>query len=255
MSPVDIPIPSPEQIAGFALVLTRIGAALALAPVISGRTIPNRIKALIAIFLTLVTLPLVPLPAELAALPLPGLFLMMLKEAVIGLAIGLALGAIVAAWAMGGAVIDLMTGFSYGGVVDPQYGNQSSILQQVYVLLAGAIFITVGGEKWIIEVTVNSFKTLPLDAAINPSDLVQLALAVATTVFVTGLGVIAPILIALLLTDVAFGLIARAAPQTQVMQLEFPAKIGIALLLLIATIPWMVPYFVNSSTSLLEKVF
>lgn len=255
MSPVDIPIPSPEQIAGFALVLTRIGAALALAPVVSGRTIPNRIKAMIAIFLTLVTLPLVPVPPELGALPLPGLFLMMLKEAVIGLAIGLALGAIVAAWAMGGAVIDLMTGFSYGGVVDPQYGNQSSILQQVYVLLAGVIFITVGGEKWIIEVTVNSFKTLPLDATINPSDLLQLALAVATTVFVTGLGVIAPVLIALLLTDVAFGLIARAAPQTQVMQLEFPAKIGVALLLLIATIPWMVPYFVNSSTSLLEKVF
>lgn len=255
MSPVEIPIPDPQQIAGFALVLTRIGAALALAPVISGRTIPNRIKAFIAIFLTLVTLPLVPLPSELAALSIPGLFLMMLKEAVIGLAIGLALGAIVAAWAMGGAVVDLMTGFSYGGVVDPQYGNQSSILQQVYVLLAGAIFITAGGEKWIIGATVSSFKNLPLDAAVDPGNFLQLALVVASTVFVTGLGVIAPILIALLLTDFAFGLIARAAPQTQVMQLEFPAKIGVALLLLIATLPWMVPYFVNSSTGLLEKVF
>lgn len=255
MSPVDIPIPEPQQIAGFALVLTRIGAALALAPVISGRTIPNRIKAMIAIFLAFVTLPLVPLPPELGALSIPGLFLLMLKEAVIGLAIGLALGAIVAAWAMGGAVIDLMTGFSYGGVVDPQYGNQSSVIQQIYVLLAGVIFITVGGEQWIIRATVGSFETLPLLQAISPGDFAQLALAVATTVFVTGLGIIAPVLIALLLTDVAFGLIARAAPQTQVMQLEFPAKIGIALLLIIATLPWMVPYFVRSSTELLERLF
>ena len=255
MPSVDIPIPSPEQIAGFALILTRIGAALALAPVISGKTIPVRVKAMIAIFLSLATLPLVPLAPELGALNIPLLFILMLKEAMVGLAIGLALGAIVAAWAMGGAVIDLMTGFSYGGVIDPQYGNQSSVLQQVYILLAGAIFITVGGMDWIVGATVNSFYTMPLLSSVAPADLLALALAVATTVFVTGLGVVAPLLIALLLTDVAFGLVARAAPQTQVMQLEFPAKIAVALILLIATLPWMVPFFIRSSNELMAKVF
>lgn len=255
MGPVEIPIPTPDQIAGFFLILTRIGAALALAPVISGRTVPVRVKAMIAFFLTLATIAVVPLPPELGALSIPGLFILMLKEAVIGLAIGLALGAIVAAWAMGGAVIDLMTGFSYGGVIDPQFGNQSSIIQQVYVLLAGAIFITVGGERWLIEATVTSFKTLPLLETVSTADLLQVALAVATAVFVCGLGVIAPVLIALLVTDVAFGLIARAAPQTQIMQLEFPAKIGVALLIIIATLPWMVPYFIRASTELLRSVF
>ncbi len=252
---LQLPIPDPQQIVGFALILTRVGATLSLTPVISGKTIPLKLKAIIAIALTLFTLPLVPVPAELAAVPLPELFILMLREAVIGLAIGLALGAIVAAWSLGGAVIDIITGFSYGGVIDPQYGNQSSILQQLYVLLAGVIFITVGGEQWLVSATVGSFQKLPLGATINPADFLELALAVITTVFITGLGVIAPLLIALLVTDAAFGLIARAAPQTQVMQLEFPVKIAVALFLLVATLPWMVPYFVRSSTNLLGLIF
>lgn len=255
MGPVEIPIPGPDQIAGFFLILTRIGAAIALTPVVSSKAIPLRIKAMLAVFLAFATISVVPLPPELGALSIPGLFLLMLKEAVIGLAIGLALGAIVAAWAMGGAVIDLMTGFSYGGVIDPQYGNQSSVIQQVYVLIAGAIFITIGGERWLIEATVTSFRTIPLLDTVSPADLLQIALSVATAVFVVGLGVIAPVLIALLLSDVAFGLIARAAPQTQVMQLEFPAKIGVALLVIILTLPWMVPYFTRASTELLKGVF
>ena len=95
----------------------------------------------------------------------------------------------------------------------------------------------------MMSTIAQSFNNIPINGMPPSSDLVQLALAVITSVFVTGVGVIAPPLIALFLTDLAFGLVARAAPQTQIIALEFPVKITVAIVVIVATLPWMVPLF------------
>ena len=237
----SIPIPSTVQVISFVLILARVGAVFFLAPAISGRAIPNRVKAVLAVFVSLLLVMLLPLPKNLAAAPVGEVAILMVKEVLVGLAIGLAIGAVVSAWALAGAYLDLSTGFSYGGVVDPQYGNQSAVLQQLYVLLAGVIFVTVGGFDIMMSTIAGSFHNIPLSGMPPSNDLMQLALDVITGVFVTGVGVIAPSLIALFLTDLAFGLVARAAPQTQIIALEFPVKITVAIVVIVATLPWMVP--------------
>ena len=239
----SIPIPSTVQIIGFVLILARVGAVFFLAPAISGRAIPGRVKSVLALFVSFLLVMLLPIPGSLAAAPIGEVAILMFKEIIVGLAIGLAIGAVVSAWALAGSYLDLSAGFSYGGVIDPQYGNQSAVLQQLYVLLAGVIFVTVGGLDIMMATIANSFHNIPLNGMPPSSDLAHLALDVITGVFVTGVGVIAPPLIALFLTDLAFGLVARAAPQTQIISLEFPVKITVAIVVIVATLPWMVPLF------------
>lgn len=238
---LTLPLPDAASIIGFVLVLCRVGAVMALAPVFSGKAIPLRIRAMIAVGVTVVSFPVVEMPSSLATMPAPALMGIMAKEMLVGLAIGFAAGVVLTAWAVGGAILDLMTGFSYGGIIDPLYGNQSSILQQLYTLLAGMIFVTIDGDHILLGAISTSFDRLPLDAAPAATDFSSLALSCVSTVFVTGLGVIAPVFAALLLTDLAFGLVSRAAPQTQVFQLEFPVKIAVAITIMIISLPLMVP--------------
>jgi len=242
----NIPLPSTGKIIAFVLVLARIGAAFSLAPAIAGKNVPVRIKAILAIFISLLLVSVVANPKNLDTAPIGMITVLMLKEVIMGLAIGLAMSAIVAIWSLAGAYLDLSTGFSYGGVIDPQYGNQSALLQQIYTLLAAVIFVTMGGVQILIETLAMSFQTVPLASFPPSSDLAQLALAILTSVFVAGLGLLAPPLIALFLTDLAFGLIARAAPQTQIIALEFPVKIAVAIVVIVATIPWMVPFLTKN---------
>jgi flagellar biosynthetic protein FliR len=248
---LTMPMPTAAAIMGFVLVLTRIGAVMAIAPLFSSRAIPLRVRALVAVTVTFLVMPMVKLPSGLAHMSMPAMFEIMLKEAAVGLAIGFAAGVVMLAWAVGGAVLDLMAGFSFGGVIDPIYGNQTSILQQIYTLLAGMIFISVGGEQWVLAAISRSFERMPLTEAPAHSDFAALALSAVNTVFITGLGVIAPVFVALLLTDVAFGLVARAAPQTQIIQVEFPVKIVVGLSILIVSLPLMVPLFVDTLNRML----
>lgn len=249
---LSLPLPTMDTITAFVLVLTRLGAALTIAPLFSSRAVPFRMRAIIAVILALFLLPSVSVPPSLADASLPVLFGLMLKEALVGLAIGLAIGVALLAWAMGGAVIDLMAGFSYGGILDPQFGAQSGIMQQLYTLLAGMIFISINGVHWLMMALQSSFDKIPLLGIPPGGDFAAFALQAMTTVFITGLGVIAPVFLALLLTDVAFGLISRAAPQTQIIQVEFPVKIAVGIVILIVSLPLMTPLFEQTVSKMLN---
>jgi len=248
---VQIPIPSETSVLAFVLVLCRIGALMMIAPMLSSRSVPMRVKAIFAIVVSLIVMPMIDQPDNLASMEVGAIVVAMVKEILIGFAIGFAAAVVVFAWQIGGAILDLMTGFSFGGVVDPIYGNQSSLLQQLYAMLAGMIFVSVGGEQWLLAAIARSFEKFPIGNSVPYEDFAQLALTVVTTSFVVGLGVIAPIFIALLLTDIAFGLVARAAPQTQILQVEFPIKIVVGVSMLIVSLPLMVPLFVRTLNRML----
>lgn len=243
---LTLPIPAADTIMAFVLVLTRLGAVMIMAPLFSNRTVPVRVRAVVAVTLTVLLLPLVETPSNMSQMSFPETFALLLKEAAVGFVIGFAASIIVMAWSLGGAILDLMIGFSFGGVVDPIYGNQTSVIQQLYVLLAGVVFVSVNGDHWVLTAMARSFEKLPLNQAPVAGDFPDLAISAVTTTFVTGVGVVAPVFISLLLTDVAFGLVARAAPQTQIFGLEAPVKIAVALAILVVTLPLMVPIMITT---------
>ena len=227
-----------EQIAAFVLVLARIGGLFFFAPIFSSKLIPARAKFMAAGAISLALSPLasngrvIPQdPVEIASL--------VVKEIIVGLAIALALGVVAAAVHAGASIIDAVGGFSFASLVDPFTNMQGSPFAQLYGVFATMILLVSGGDHIMIQGLARSYDLVPIDAALHFGRMADLALTGLMQVFLIGLEVTAPVLLALVLTDMALGMIARAVPQMNVFFVGAPAKIMVAFAVAAASLPFV----------------
>jgi len=225
--------------AGFILVLARVSPLFVLAPLFSSRQIPPRVRTVVAVALAI---GLAPLALRGQAIPRDALLLagLVLKELLVGLAFALSLGMLFAAISSAGALLDMLVGFSFGALVDPLTGNQSAVLAQLYSLIAVAIFVAIDGDAWVVQGLARTFELVPVTAAPDLGSLAQGATAVFTTIFSSALEVAAPVLLAVVVTDVAFGVVSRVVPQLNVFAVGFPVKVVVGLLVVAASLPFVV---------------
>jgi flagellar biosynthetic protein FliR len=226
-----------NQLVGFVLVLARVGPLFVLAPMFSSKMIPPRARGVIAVALTIGIAPLAigdqAIPNQ--ALEIAGLAL---KELLIGIAFAFTLAVLFAAVTSAGALLDTLTGFSFGAVVDPMSGVQSGPLVQVYSLVAVAVFIAIGGDAWVIQGLARTYEIVPLLATPSLTALVAGAVETFSGIFAAALEVAAPVVLALVLTDVAFGVVSRVVPQLNVFAVGFPVKIVVGLLVVGVSLPF-----------------
>jgi flagellar biosynthetic protein FliR len=228
-----------QQMLGFALVLARIAPLFLLAPLFSSKTLPGRARACVALALAVGITPLATaaVPGSLPADVL-GLGGLMLKETLVGMAFAFGLGALWAAVSAAGSVLDTLVGFSFGGLVDPLTGTQSSILTQLYAMVATLVFIVIGGDGWVIQGLARTYEAVPLLEAPQVGSLVEGAQVAYSGLFAAAVQVAAPVLLALVITDAALGVVTRVVPQINVFAVGFPAKVAIALLMVGASLPF-----------------
>ena len=139
-----------QHVAAFVLVLARVGPLFILAPMFSSKLIPLRVRGIVAVALAIGLSPVV---SQGVVLPL-GLMDMtwlVLKEMLIGGAFAFAVGGLAAALSAAGSLIDTSIGFSYGSLVDPLTGTQSTVLSQAYALVGMLVFIAIGGDGWVVQ--------------------------------------------------------------------------------------------------------
>jgi flagellar biosynthetic protein FliR len=168
------------------------------------------------------------------------------KEMLVGLAFAFTLSALFAAVTTAGTFLDTSIGFSFGSIVDPINGTQSSVLQQAYSLVALMVFIAINGDAWVVQGFAKTYDLVPLDR--NP-DLGRLVAGVDTAfvqIFSAAIQVAGPVLLALILTDAAFGLVSRVVPQLNVFGVGFPAKVTVGLLLIGASLPFVASWLSDS---------
>jgi flagellar biosynthetic protein FliR len=163
-----------------------------------------------------------------------------LKELLVGLAFALSLGVLFAAINSAGALLDVLIGFSFGSLIDPLTGNQSAVLAQLYSLIAIAIFVAINGDAWVVQGLARTYHLVPLTAAPDLGSLARGVTTVFTTIFTSALEVCAPVLIAVVVTDVAFGVVSRVVPQLNVFAVGFPVKVVVGLLVVAASLPFVV---------------
>jgi flagellar biosynthetic protein FliR len=232
-----------NQTAGFILVLARISPLFVLAPIFSSRMIPPRAKGVAAVALAIGMAPVAlqgarkPVPTDI--LPLAELAV---KELLIGLAFAFAVAVVFQAMSIAGSFLDTLVGFSFGSLVDPVTGNQSPVLSQVYSLVGVMIFIAIGGDGWMIKGLAETYDLVPLLAFPSMGALVGGANAAFVNIFVSALQIAAPVLIAVTITDAAFGIVSRVSPQMNVFAVGMPAKIIVAIVLLGASLPFVAGY-------------
>jgi flagellar biosynthesis protein FliR len=228
---------SEQQVAAFFLVLARISPLFIFAPLFSSKMIPARARAIIALALTIGILPVVKHGTiELDPLGFGGLIV---KEVIVGLAFAFALAAMFAGLQAAGTLLDTLIGFSFGSLVDPVTGTQSTVIAQMYSLFGVAILIAIGGDAWIIKGLGRSYDAVPLLDAPAIGSMVQGAQVAFSGIFVSAFMIGAPVIVALIITDAAFGVVSRVVPQMNVFAVGFPAKMLVGLTLLGASLPFV----------------
>lgn len=227
-----------NQLAGFVLVLARVGPLFLLAPPFSSTMIPVRARAIVAVGFAVGLAPIAlhgqTVPGDVLALA--GLAL---KEVVVGLGLAFALACLFAAFATAGNILDTSMGFSFGSLVDPVTNVQSGQMVQVYTMVAIAVFIAIGGEAWVIGGLAKSYEVVPLLETPSLTALVAGAAGEFAAILGAALEVAAPVLLALILTDVAFGVVSRVVPQLNVFAVGFPVKIVVGLLVVGVSLPFV----------------
>jgi flagellar biosynthetic protein FliR len=228
---------SEEQVAAFFLVLARVSPLFLLAPLFSSKMIPGRARGVLAIGLSIGIMPVVKHGSiDLDVLGYGGLIF---KELIVGLAFAYALGAMFAAMQAAGALLDTLIGFSFGAMVDPVTGSQSTVLSQMYGLVGVAIFIAIGGDGWVVKGLSRTYDAVPLTDAPAIGSLVEGAQVAFSGIFVSAFMIGAPVLIALIIVDAAFGVVSRVVPQLNVFAVGFPAKMIVGLVLIGASLPFV----------------
>jgi flagellar biosynthesis protein FliR len=229
-----------QQVVGFFLTLGRISPLFLLAPLFSSKLLPVRARGIVAVALAIGIAPIAMgggdgrLPLDLWSLA--GL---MLKEMLVGLAFAFALGALFAALQVAGTLLDTLIGFSFGALVDPMTGTTGGALNQLYALVGVAIFVAIGGDAWVIQGLARSYEAVPMADAPAIGSLVEGAQVAFSGILGAAIQVGAPVLLAVLLTDVAFGLVSRVVPQLNVFAVGFPAKVTVGLVLVGASLPFV----------------
>jgi flagellar biosynthesis protein FliR len=230
-----------QQVLGFFLVLARVSPLFLLAPLFSSRLLPPRARGIVAVGLAVGIAPIALNAPGATDLPTDVLTFggLVLKEMLVGLGFAFALGALFAAVQVAGSVLDTMIGFSFGALVDPVTGTNGGVLNQLYALIGVMIFVVINGDAWVIQGLARSYEAVPLADAPAIGTLVEGAQVAFSGIFGAAIEICAPVLLAALLTDVAFGLVSRVMPQLNVFAVGFPAKVTVGLVLVGASLPFV----------------
>ncbi|MCW3039502.1 MAG: flagellar biosynthetic protein FliR [Solirubrobacterales bacterium] len=228
----------PDRVGAFFLVLARVSPLFILAPLFSSKLVPARVRGIVAVALAVGLSPVagahLHLPTDQYAFA--GL---LGKELMVGLAFAFALGALFASVQIAGSLLDTMIGFSFGSLIDPITGNQSTVLQQLYSLVSVLVFIGIGGDAWVIRGLARTYEVVGLLEYPRLDVMVSGALQSFSQIFLAAIQVAGPVILALTLTDAAFGVVSRVVPQLNVFQVGFPAKVVVGLLLISVSLPFV----------------
>jgi flagellar biosynthetic protein FliR len=232
---------SQEQVAGFILVLARVSPLFILAPLFSSKLIPARARGIVAVGLTIGIAPIALNAGDGQQIPMDiwALGGLILKEMLVGMGFAFALAALFAAIQVAGSILDTLIGFAFGALVDPVTGTNGGVLNQLYALIGVMIFLAINGDAWVIQGLARSYEAIPLTEAPDLNTLVEGAQVAFSGIFGAAIQVAAPVMLAVLLTDVAFGLISRVVPQLNVFAVGFPAKVTVGLVLVGASLPFV----------------
>lgn len=214
----------------------RIGAMLFAAPVFSARSVPVRIRVLLALVLAWLVAPLIPAPPRVDLLGMESL-LIGVSQIFIGLAMGFILQMVFAAFVIAGQSVAMAMGLGFASIVDPQNGVSVPVVSQALLIMVTLIFLALNGHLLLLEVLVQSFRQLPVGLLIPDTDGLWKLVNWGGVMFAAGVLVALPAVAALLLVNIAFGVTARAAPQLNIFAVGFPVMLLVGLVFLILILP------------------
>jgi flagellar biosynthetic protein FliR len=226
-----LPFPSPREVIFFMLVLSRVAGIFAALPVFGGRQLPTRIKVVTVFMITLVCFPTLSITPPQVPTDVFTLALLALSELMVGLTLGFITQIIFAAVEFSGQIIGMQMGLTISSIIDPSKGTQTQIMSVIQTLFATLMFLALNIHHVFIRAIIDSFKVIPLGGWHLNGELINFLVQRTADIFIIGIRLAAPVMVALLLTTVALGIMARAFPQMNVFMISMPLNIGLGLII------------------------
>ncbi len=243
MTPGSFDPTAPGALALVALLGMRVGGLLLIAPALSGRPVPVMVRAGVLVLLTIL---LVPAGAAAAGGAVPRVTpATLVCETLIGMALGLGAAVFVGAAETAGDLISVQMGLSGAAVLDPVTQQSAPALAGFSRLFAVALLFAVGGHLAMVGALASSVAVLPVGAEIEGANGLRAMVALGSDLFVLGLRFAAPVAAALLVSNVALGILARTMPQLNALMVAFPVQIGLGLFTLGVALPYIAAPFAS----------
>lgn len=222
----------------YLLVVARLSGLFLFAPVFGSSVVPLLVRVALVLLLAWILFPIHAFGAGSVPLEAPALIVAMASELAIGLIVGFVANLVFVAFQVAGTIVGTQIGFGVLTLFDPlRHESFSSVIDQFYSTLGTLVFLVLNGHHMVVAALDRTYRAIPAGGVFQPEAMALPISRLTSEIFTAGFQLALPILAALLLTDLAFGLVARAVPQINVFFLGLPLKGLVGLVALSLALP------------------
>lgn len=222
-----------SAVAAFGLLLVRPSLLIMATPVLGGPHVPVMVRLGLTVLAALALAPFVTMPVGLA---LPDLTIVVLREMAIGIALALALRVLIVAAEFAGHFAGYQIGLSIGSLIDPQSGVRNNILAILYGNLVAIICLSLDLHHALFRALADSYRALPVGLGHVETSLATHVAGLLGLIFVLGVRIAMPVIVVLLVVELALGLLGRVAPSLNVVTAGAPVRVLAGLIVMAATL-------------------
>ncbi len=231
----------------YILPFARLSGFLMTLSVIGSRNIPARFRMLLALSITFLVVPVIPTYETVRLFSLHS-FLLVAEQTLIGIVLGFVSRLMLETFVVGAQVVAMQSGLGFASLVDPANGNSVPALGQFFLMLTTLLFISVDGHLVMIRLVVESFTSFPIGSSQNISEMFIQLVSWAKWIFAAALIMALVSIASLLIVNISFGVMTRAAPQINVFAVGFPLTMVTGLILVWLTLAFFLPHFERQLT-------
>jgi flagellar biosynthesis protein FliR len=224
------------------LIFIRMTGLFVIAPIFGRRNIPTYYKIGFSFFLALIIVNVVSVPKLDYYNNLFGYMLLVIEEFIVGLVIGYISYMVFAGIYLAGQLIDMQIGFGMVNVLDPVSNIQVPVTSNFYFIITMLIFLSVDGHHILIKALFESYKYIPIGGASFNSNLLTDIMRIFVHIFIIGFQIAAPIIAAILISDIVLGVMSKTIPQLNVFVVGMPLKIALGIAVIVITMPVFISF-------------
>lgn len=232
------------------LVFVRMSSLFVITPVFGRKEMPAYLKIGLAFFCSYILVPLLG-DVQVEYTNLLSFAVIAAKEFLVGIIIGYVSFLVFSALYIAGQIIDMQIGFGMVNVLDPTMNTQVPITGNFIYILTTLFFLAINGHHILLSALFKSYSVLPINGFAFTEAMVNNITTIFSDVFVIGFKISIPVLAAILLSEVALGILSKTVPQMNVFVVGMPLKIGIGLL----TLYMMMPVFIRIMTVTFDRMY
>ncbi|OHC23296.1 MAG: flagellar biosynthetic protein FliR [Pseudomonadales bacterium RIFCSPHIGHO2_02_FULL_60_43] len=216
-------------VGSFLLPLFRISALLMFMPIIGTQLVSARVRLYLALAICVVIMPTLPPMPVIDAINLQA-FIWIAQEILIGMMFGFVLQLFFQVFVIAGQIVAIQMGLGFASMIDPANGISVPVIGQVFMILVTLLFLAMNAHLVVFEVLAESFFTLPVGGGFLVENYWEIANKLGW-VLGAALLLVLPAITALLVINLAFGVMTRAAPQLNIFSIGFPLTLVLGMVI------------------------